>query len=307
MIDKEIEGRGIDITKVIADYVEVKSNFEETIEEGRKLVNKYKKQFTRSKREPCPLSDLTVALQCGGSDAFSGISANPLQGNIAAKIIKQGGKGIIAETDELIGAGSYILDKVKDIETAKKFLYLQSHYDEWAGNHGMSAQSNPSGGNFYRGLYNITIKSLGAAMKKPECCRLDYCLDYGEGTQNKERGYYFMDSPGNDIESVAGQVASGCNIVLFSTGNGSVTNHPFVPIIKLMTTTGRYEQLSGDIDVNAGEYLDGKSMENLTNETFERLIRVCSGENTQGELAGHSQVFILLLYYHIDSNMEKLV
>ena len=108
-------------------------------------------------------------------------------------------------------------------------MMTQCRYEETANQHGVSAQSNPSGGNFYRGLYNIAIKSLGAAMKKSEETVLEGVLEYGERLDGR-KGYYFMDSPGNDIESVTGQVASGCNVVLFSTGNGSITNHPFVPI-----------------------------------------------------------------------------
>ena len=108
--------------------------------------------------------------------------------------------------------------------------------------HGASAEGNPSGGNNYRGLYNIALKSLGAARKKDPDVRLDEVLDYAQPMH--ERGYYFMDSPGNDLESIAGQVASGCNLILFITGNGSITNFPFVPTLKFVTTTGRFELLA---------------------------------------------------------------
>lgn len=279
------------------EYLEVTTDYDKTIEKARSIIKGMLKNINKCKRESVSAQYITAALQCGGSDAFSGISANPLQGNVAKRIIKQGGKAVLGETDELIGSGSYILDKVRDLETAKKFIELQDHYDKWTSYHGMSAQSNPSGGNIFRGLYNITIKSLGAAMKKNKDVRLDYCLEYGEGC-NENRGYYFMDSPGNDIESVAGQVATGCNVVMFSTGNGSITNHPFVPIIKLMTTTNRFKQMSGDIDINAGEYIDGKPLEKLTDETIDKLYRVCSGEKTRGELAEHSQTQIWREWYN---------
>lgn len=135
----------------------------------------------------------------------------------------------MCELDELIGADAYILSKVPSLEVARRFMMTQRRYEETANQHGVSAQSNPSGGNFYRGLYNIAIKSLGAAMKKSEETVLEGVLEYGERLDGR-KGYYFMDSPGNDIESVTGQVACGCNVVMFSTGNGSITNHPFVPI-----------------------------------------------------------------------------
>ena len=181
-------------------------------------------------RSPQPLASLCIALQCGGSDAFSGITANPLQGSIAEYLIHRGGSAILAETDELIGADAYILDKVNDIRTAKQFMQTQRHYEAVANLHGVSAQANPSGGNFYRGLYNIALKSLGAAMKKTAETRLEGVLAYAERIGDKPRGYYFMDTPGNDIESVTGQVAGGCSVIMFSTGNGSITNFPFVPI-----------------------------------------------------------------------------
>ena len=131
--------------------------------------------------------------------------------------------------DELIGADAYILDKVASLDVARRFMETQARYESTANLHGVSAQSNPSGGNFYRGLYNIAIKSLGAAMKKSEETVLEGILEYSERLNNR-KGYWFMDTPGNDIESVTGQVAAGCTIVMFSTGNGSITNHPFVPI-----------------------------------------------------------------------------
>ena len=140
----------------------------------------------------------------------------------------------------------------------------------------------------FRGLYNIAIKSIGAAMKRNPDVSLDYVINYSELMQNP--GYYFMDSPGNDLESIAGQVASGSNMIFFVTGNGSITNFPFVPTIKIVTTTGRYEMLEKDMDVNAGAYLDGTPMEQLGEEMLDLTVNVASGELSVGEKAGHSQV-----------------
>jgi altronate dehydratase len=120
--------------------------------------------------------------------------------------------------------------------------------------------------------------------------RLDYVIDYAEPMT--AGGYYFMDSPGNDLESIAGQVASGANVILFVTGNGSITNFPFVPTLKFVTTSGRFSLLADEMDVNAGRYNDGESMEDLGAETFELTLKVASGERSKGELAGHSQVSI---------------
>ncbi|GAB5360415.1 hypothetical protein AAMO2058_000625900 [Amorphochlora amoebiformis] len=244
-----------------------------------------------AKREPCPTSGLSLALQCGGSDAFSGVSGNPVAGWAAKGLIEWGGKAILAETDELIGAESYILKHVKDIDTAKRFQECVQKFRERMSWHGQTAEANPSGGNNLRGLYNIALKSLGAAKKKHKDVRLDGVLEYSETAPN-ERGYYFMDSPGNDLESIAGQVGSGCNLVVFITGNGSITNFPFVPTIKVMTTSRRFGLLSKDMDFNAGRFQDGTPISTLGNTLLEDLRRTASGHLTKGEKAKHSQISI---------------
>ena len=154
-----------------------------------------------------------------------------------------------------MGAEHYVLQNVKDLDTASTFLDTIARFKERASWHGHSAEGNPSGGNNFRGLYNIAIKSIGAAMKRHPDVRLDHVIDYSQSMADP--GYYFMDSPGNDLESIAGQVASGANMIFFVTGNGSITNFPFVPTIKIVTTSERYSLLEKDMDVNAGAYLDG--------------------------------------------------
>ena len=235
-----------------------------------------------------PLSELKIALQCGGSDAFSGVSGNPLAAWVAKEIIVYGGVANLAETDELVGAEAYVLQKVRDEVVAEQFLQVVARFKEWAGWHGQSAESNPSGGNKYRGLYNIYLKSLGAAAKRHPDVPLDGILAYGE--RMSQPGFYFMDSPGNDLESIAGQVAAGCNLIFFVTGNGSITNFPFVPTIKIVTTSARYERLVQDMDVNAGAYLDGTPLPQLGAETLDLTVAVASGQRTVGEKAGHAQV-----------------
>jgi len=236
------------------------------------------------------VSALRIALQCGGSDAFSGVSGNPLAGWVAREAIRHGGSAALAETDELIGAESYILANTRDLETARQFLDKIAAFRQRVGWHGHSAEGNPSGGNKFRGLYNIALKSIGAARKKAPDVRLDYVIDYSQ--QMTAPGFYFMDSPGNDLESIAGQVASGCNLIFFITGNGSITNFPFVPTIKFVTTTGRWNLMQNDMDINAGRYQDGTPMEELGQETFGYTLEVASGSPSAGERAGHSQVSI---------------
>lgn len=237
-------------------------------------------------RTPAPLSELRVALQCGGSDAFSGVSANPLVGSVAGQVVERGGAALLAETDELIGAESYILTGAS-LATQEKFLEMIARIKQLLGWHGVSAEGNPSGGNLYRGLYNISIKSLGAATKKPAHIRLDDVYDYAFKPKAMH-GYLFMHSPGNDLESVAGQVACGCNLIFFTTGNGAVTNFPFVPTLKVVTTSERFRLLADDMDFNAGALLDDPgSFDKLRDRLFAQMLQSASGQRTVGEQSMH--------------------
>lgn len=281
-------------------FLSIGNNFADCERKAASVLSDWLNQSTPTKRTSQPLSRLKIALQCGGSDAFSGISGNPLAGVLAKRIIQDGGSANLAETDELIGAESYILQNVKDHDTALQFLKRIERFETWAGWHGHSGASNPSGGNNYRGLYNIAIKSIGAARKKdPDVC-LDYVIDYAE--RMKDCGFHFMDSPGNDLESIAGQVASGCNLILFITGNGSITNFPFVPTLKIVTTSRRFELLKEEMDINAGLYQDGMSMEDLSAQALKTLIKTASGSLTAGEKAGHSQVQIWRDWHQTDDS-----
>ena len=271
-------------------------------------------------RERCSASSLSVAQQCGGSDAFSGTAANPLVAAASKLLIERGGTALLAETDELIGAEQYVISSTRDYPTARRFLHLVSRFQGYAHGHGASAEGNPSGGNMYRGLYNIALKSLGAAMKRHPSVRLEHVIEYAEpipspvadsrmqalasgggaasatmgypthGDGSIGAGYCFMDSPGNDMESIAGQVASGCNLIYFSTGNGSITNFPFVPTIKIVSSTKRFTLLSADMDVDAAD--PRLTQEQRGEDLFRRTLAVASGERTKGEAAGHYQLQI---------------
>ena len=230
---------------------------------------------------------------------------NPLASAVAKEVIRYGGRANLAETDELIGAEAYLLQNTRDLATAQTFLDYVAEFKERLAWHGQTAEGNPTGGNKLRGLYNIALKSIGAAIKRHPDVRLDWVVDYGErmvktvddsaqcGTApDPAPGFYFMNTPGNDLESIAGQVAGGSNLIIFVTGNGSITNFPFVPTIKVMTTTQRFELLPQEMDVNAGAYLDGMTMDQLCSESLNLLVEIASGRRSKGELAGHSQISI---------------
>lgn len=280
-------------------FLRLSGEFERDLAAGTAVITSWLPAVNQDNRAEAPLSHLNLALQCGGSDAFSGVSGNPLAGAAAREIIRYGGKANLGETDELIGAEPYMLLKMGDLSAARKFLGFIAGFKERVAWHGATAEGNPSGGNRYRGLYNIALKSIGAGMKRHPDVRVDYVVDYAEPM--KAPGFYFMNTPGNDLESIAGQVAGGANIIFFVTGNGSITNFPFVPTIKLVTTTSRFELLVEDMDVNAGAYLDGRAMRELTEELLALTIRVASGERSKGEKAGHSQVSLWRNWRQTDS------
>ncbi len=306
MLEAYMRDHNVPIDEVLHRFLSIQDGFVPNLAKGEEIINEWLPIVNRFERTPESLAHLKIGLQCGGSDAFSGISANPLLGWVTQELVRYGGSANLAETDELIGAEPYVLKKVRDVETARKFLELLDRFKTRAAWHGANAEGNPSGGNKYRGLYNIYLKSIGAAMKKNPSTRLDFAIDYAEPM--KQPGFYFMDSPGNDLESIAGQVASGCNLIYFATGNGSITNFPFVPTIKVVTTTQRYQLLKNDMDINAGQYLDGISMEELGKQAFELTLQIASGQRSVGEKAGHAQVQIWRNWRQSDgSRLEALL
>ena len=289
-LERFMGARGYPLDHVLHAFQRIDGGYEAEVARAVARIDEWLPEVAGARRTPEPAGALRLALQCGGSDAFSGVSGNALAGWVAKEVIRHGGSANLAETDELIGAEPYVLENVRDSATARRFLDKVENFKRYAANHGTSAEGNPSGGNNFRGLYNIALKSLGAARKKDPEVRLDYVIDYGQPM--RPSGYYFMDSPGNDLESIAGQVASGSNLILFITGNGSITNFPFVPTLKFVTTTGRFELLANEMDVNAGRYNDGMEMDALGAETFELALDIASGQRSKGELAGHAQVSV---------------
>ncbi|MBM3803715.1 MAG: altronate dehydratase [Acidimicrobiia bacterium] len=306
LLERTMRERRYPLDSLLYRFLTLRSGFQKNLEQGEAIVRGWLEPVSQMRRVEAPASELKIGLQCGGSDAFSGISSNPLLSWVAKEVVQNGGIANLAETDELIGAESYVLKNVRDLETARRFLAMIERFKERTRWHGTSAEGNPSGGNKLRGLYNIVLKSIGAANKLHPEVRLDYAIEYGE--RMLEPGFCFMDSPGNDLESVAGQVSAGANMIFFTTGNGSITNFPFVPTIKIMNTTRRYDLLSREMDVNAGAYLDGTPMEELGREMFELALAIASGQRSKGELAGHAQTSIWRNWKQTDdSQVETLL
>ena len=225
MIRNYMAAQGYPLADVRHRFLSLEGRFQDDLARGEEWVRASLPQVDAAARSEQSLAHVNVALQCGGSDAFSGISGNPLAAWVAREIIRHGGSASLAETDELIGAERYVLQNVRDLATARKFLATVAEFKERVAWHGHTAEGNPTGGNMFRGLYNIVLKSLGAAMKRHPDVRLDYVIDYGE--RMVRPGYYFMNSPGNDLESIAGQVAAGANMIFFITGKRLHHQLPF--------------------------------------------------------------------------------
>ena len=255
-----------------------------TVELGIKRIEEMLPLVNQSTRTPCPASDLMVALQCGGSDAWSGITANPALGHACDLLVAQGGTGVLAETPEIYGAEHLLTARAISPEVGEKLISLIRWWEDYTARNKGSMDNNPSPGNKKGGLTTILEKSLGAAAKGGTT-PLTGVYKYAETVT--ARGFTFMDSPGYDPASVTGQIASGCNLVCFTTGRGSAFGAKPSPSIKISTNTEMYNRLSEDMDINAGTILsDGRSVEEVGQEIYQMFLRVASGEKTKSELQG---------------------
>lgn len=255
-----------------------------TIETGIAKVTAMLPLANDFRREPCPASELMVALQCGGSDAWSGITANPALGYACDLLVAQGGTGVLAETPEIYGAEHLLTQRAVSSEVGEKLVGLIRWWEDYtARNHG-SMDNNPSPGNKKGGLSTILEKSLGAAAKGGTT-PLTGVYKYAEPVTTA--GFTFMDSPGYDPASVTGQIASGCNLVAFTTGRGSAFGAKPSPSMKIATNTQMYDRMVEDMDINAGRILtDGASIQEIGREIYDMLLRVASGEQTKSEAQG---------------------
>jgi altronate hydrolase len=233
-------------------------------------------EANKSVRQPAPLSKLCIGLECGGSDGFSGISANPAIGYTSDLLIGLGGSVILAEFPELCGVEQELTDRCLDPADAELFSHLVSTYNDRAKAVGSGFDMNPSPGNIKDGLITDAIKSAGAA-KKGGTSPIVAVLDYPE--QVKKAGLTLLCTPGNDVESTTAEVASGANIVLFTTGLGTPTGNPIAPVIKIATNTKLYEKMSDIIDLNTGTIIEGdESIEEAGERILDYVVKVASGE-----------------------------
>jgi len=234
-------------------------------------------------REPFDFSELIVGTECGGSDACSGLSANPAVGVVSDMIVDLGGTAILAETTELIGAEHLLAERAVDDRVAKRVYEVIQAMESRATAMGVDIRTgNPSPGNIRGGLTTLEEKSLGAAAKagtRP----LQELVEYAQRPTKK--GLVWMDTPGHDIEQLTGMVAGGAQVVLFTSGRGTPTGSPIAPVIKIATNTPMFERMRDNMDLNAGTIIDGtESIESVGQRILEEIARVCSGKLTKSEI-----------------------
>jgi len=238
-------------------------------------------------RTRVPASKLTVGLNCGGSDSFSGITANPALGVASDMLAAVGAAAVLAETTEIFGAEHLLVRRARNREVAEKLLGFVRGYKTYLNRFGGSFDDNPSPGNKEGGLTNILEKSLGA-VAKAGTSPLNDAIDYAAPVVTP--GFNFMNTPGYDPVSLTGLAAGGCNLIAFTTGRGSAIGFPTVPVLKISTNTTTGRRMKDNMDINAGVIADGDStVERVGREIFETLLRVASGEKTKAEILGHRE------------------
>ena len=239
-------------------------------------------------RQPAPISKIMVGMQCGGSDGYSGITANPALGVASDLLVRHGGTTSLSETSEIYGAEHLLTRRAVSKEVGQKLIDRVLWWEDYCARNGGEMDNNPSPGNKRGGLTTILEKSLGAVAKSGSAPLADV---YKFAEKITTPGFVFMDSPGFDPCSVTGQVASGANLIAFTTGRGSVSGYMPTPGIKIATNSEMYARMSDDMDMNCGDIVtDGVSIEDKGRDLFELFIRVASGEKTKSEELGYGGV-----------------
>ncbi len=266
--------------------IQEQGGFVKTVAAGIEALKSLLPQVNALKRTPQPLARLSVALQCGGSDSWSGITANPLVGKVVDALVREGASAVLAETPEIFGAEHILLQRVASAETARKLIERFQWWANQARRRGFSIDNNPTPGNKKGGLTTIYEKSLGAVAKAGSS-PLNGVYEYAEMVDRA--GLVFMDTPGNDPISVTGQLAGGCNLILFTTGRGTVYGSNLAPCIKIASNSTMYARLSNDMDFNAGQILEGNTWEDTGQALLDLSIQAASGQRTCSERHGLSE------------------
>jgi len=259
-----------------------------SVEAARKFIIEQMDRLAAEKRTELPGNLITVGLNCGGSDSFSGITANPALGYTSDLLAEIGAASVLAETTEIFGAEHLLVKRSRNRAVAERLLSFVKGYKRYLSQfEGSSFNDNPSPGNKEGGLTNIIEKSLGA-VAKGGTSTLNEVLDYAERIHGP--GFCFMNTPGYDPVSLTGLAAGGSNVIVFTTGRGSAIGFPTVPVIKVATNTNMYKRLKDNMDINAGRIADGEAtVPGIGQEIYDMIFRVASGEQTCAERLGHQE------------------
>ena len=270
--------------RVRAMNIQNMGGLKQTVEAGVAEIHAMLPEVNKDRRSPAPASEITLAMQCGGSDGWSGVTANPALGYAADLLVRNGGTAVLAETPEIYGAQHLLTCRAKDVETANKLLERIEWWEQYTRINDGSMDNNPSPGNKRGGLTTILEKSLGA-VAKGGTSPLNGVYRYGEPIDRK--GFVFMDSPGYDPASITGEIASGCNMVVFTTGRGSAFGSKPAPTIKVASNSDLAARMPDDIDVNAGTIVSkGDSVEKVGQELFDYILACASGKPSKSETLG---------------------
>ncbi len=255
-----------------------------TVERGIAMLREMLPEANKVERQPIPAGEIALALQCGGSDGYSGITANPALGAAVDLLVRHGGTAILSETPEIYGAEHLLTRRAVSAQVADKLIERIRWWEDYTARNGGQMDNNPTPGNKQGGLTTILEKSLGAAAKGGTT---NLCGVYRYAEPIDTKGFVFMDSPGYDPCSITGQVASGANVVCFTTGRGSVYGCKPAPSIKLATNTPMFHRMDEDMDINCGVVLDeGVSIPELGQRIFQRILEVASGSPSKSEALG---------------------
>jgi altronate hydrolase len=259
-----------------------------TIDAARREIARMIERAAEERRTSIPASKLIVGLNCGGSDSFSGITANPALGVCSDLLAQAGGAAVLAETTEIFGAEHLLVRRARNRAVAEKLLEFVRGYKKYLSRfEGSGFDDNPSPGNKEGGLTNILEKSLGA-VAKAGTSPLNQVVDYAERVTAP--GFVFMNTPGYDPVSLTGLAAGGCNLIAFTTGRGSAIGFPTIPVVKIASNSNTYRRMRDNMDINAGRIADGEaSVAEVGHEIFDLLLRAASGERTASERLGHHE------------------
>jgi altronate hydrolase len=257
------------------------------VETGIARVKEMLPEANKVKREPVPASHLILGLQCGGSDGYSGISANPSLGAAVDQLVRHGGTAILSETPEIYGAEHLLTRRAVSREVGEKLIRRIQWWEEYTRRNGNEMNNNPSPGNKAGGLTTILEKSLGAVAKGGTTNLVDV-FEYAQPVTAK--GFVYMDTPGYDPVSATGQVAGGANMICFTTGRGSAYGCKPAPSLKLATNTALFVHQEEDMDINCGTVIDGtESVQQVGERFFRMILQTASGEKSKSEAFGYGE------------------